>query len=98
MTKAIVVEGVDDDIVIEVPKPTAKEKSIPSNPVEDRFGRGRWVRTRLCYCLPDSRSPCQMVKRESCPSEKLDKSQRTNGEWLWATNPELNKPMEKIDE
>ena len=93
-----IVTKIDEEVEIEVPKMSNKLKCVPSNPVEDRTGRPRWVRTRICYCLPDSKDPCQLNSKTTCPSEKLDKSKRTDGIQMWATNPDFNKPFIEVSE
>ena len=84
------VDEIDQDITIVSPTLTKKELNAPSTPVEDRYGRPRWVRTRMCYCRDTRVDSCNIVMRDKCPSEDLDKTQRTAGRWLWASNPDFN--------
>lgn len=83
-------EEIDQDVVIVSPTLSKKELNAPSTPVEDRWGRPRWVRTRMCYCKDSMVDSCNIVMRDQCPSEHLDKTQRTAGKWLWASNPDFN--------
>lgn len=83
-----------DDIIIEVPPMSKKDASANSVPTQDRFGRPSRVRTRLCFCLPSRLDSCNITKRDKCPSEVLEKSKRTKGEWLWASNPDFGKDQD----
>jgi len=84
-------DDIEQDIQMEEPAVT-KSYDQALNPIEDRYGRPRWVKTRMCYCLHTKLDSCNVVKRNECPSKELDKTQRTSGMWLWASNPDFNNP------
>jgi hypothetical protein len=83
-----------DNIIIEVPPLSAKELGVNPIPVQDRWGRPRWINTRQCFCLDSKVDSCNIVMRKECPSKHLEKQQRGPGKWLYATNPDFGKQPE----
>lgn len=92
-------EPIMDGIVIEIPSPSKKEMSLESVPTSDRWGNPRWIKTKMCYCQSSKLDSCNITPgRTECPSRLLDKSQRTPGIWLYATNPAFGKAPEEVEE
>jgi len=99
----------DDNVVFVPPKQNTAEninESYGSTPLEDRYGRHLWIRTRVCFCDVNSPTDCRFHDTSEkgwaeCPNlhiAKKDKNMR--GIWLWAHNPLYGKPLteEELEE
>lgn len=71
----------------------AANESYGMTPLEDKLGRDLWVRTRMCFCSPESETDCRFHSQEEkgweqCPvTETAKKNHKILGRWLWARNP-----------
>lgn len=87
----------DDGIIVKYTKQSNVSESGAS-PLEDRFGRSLWARTRLCFCTDEALTDCRFHSSkekgwEQCPNLELArKNSKVKGRWLWARNPMYGKP------
>lgn len=103
MAKSIeeLIRTIDDEPVEQTEtKPKKREVAlIPSMenygnaPIEDRYGQGLWVQTRLCYCPNDAETDCRFHSPsepgwEKCPHPETEEYR---GRWLFAKNPNYGK-------
>jgi hypothetical protein len=87
-------EDSEDSIVFERPRSfgAPKSKTHEHIPLVDGQGRHRWIRSRLCWCLPNTADECRFVaSRTQCPrSPELGGSAAVRlaiPKQLWVSNP-----------
>lgn len=94
-------ESLDDEAVVRhrTTSNTAPSEAFGATPLEDRYGRHLWIRTRLCFCPFNAATDCRfhpITKSgwETCPHlPAAQNNQSLQGRWLWARNPMYGKPL-----
>jgi hypothetical protein len=94
-------ESLDDDLVVQrrTSSSPSQSEAFGATPLEDRYGRHLWIRTRLCFCPYDAPTDCRfhpVTKQgwENCPHLPAAQSNHSlKGRWLWARNPLYGKPL-----
>lgn len=82
-------------IIIRTPKPQVD--TYGTTPLEDRYGRSRWVITKHCWCSSKAETDCRFHSRkepgwETCPSKPHPDADESTGRKLWATHPRFGLP------
>jgi hypothetical protein len=97
-------ETEDDGIVFKQKKAiSTPSENFGATPVEDRFGRPLWVKTRECFCPHNSETDCRFHSQKepgwkTCPHTEAAKSDRSiKGRWLWSRNPMYGKPPTELE-
>ena len=103
VAQTLVEEELKDNIVFVPPTESTTQSQDESTPPVDSQGRHRWIRTRQCFCPDDAPTDCRFHKEwTKCPHEPKYKYEgdprfAPKSRWLWATNPEFMKPIQRIE-
>jgi hypothetical protein len=95
-------DDLDDVTVLKHKSQNATQDSFGATPLEDRYGRSLWAKTRECFCDINAPTDCRFhpVTKpgwKKCPGEALAKSSKRIGRWLWARNPLYGKPLSETE-